>query len=333
MTSELWYERLHAALESTRGTAVTTPTHSFNGKVMITAANGFVEPEESRGEIASKYRQTLSRKGAAWTYSEAAVDVNYLPFFLNMAVAPVTTPTTPGGGTNSRLWTFARDMDADDIETATLIWNLHAQPLSSDYAFIDTLTLSNDASGEGGLTLDIAGTCHYPADIAVPTPAASIAGALMPSQLMSLYMDTSSGIGTTEVTGRLISATHVITTGVTYKFLGSGPAGTLEFTKTGRDGKVARCVTTLTLEVPDMTQYDLFTAGTHVKCRVRHNGALIEGSLYNYVQVDTYGVLKNLQWGENAGSNRSVTFTIESIKDSTLGSDYAVMVQNARTTL
>ena len=36
---------------------------------------------------------------------------------------------------------------------------------------------------------------------------------------------------------------------------------------------------------------------------------------------------RQLQWGENAGSNRSVTFTIESIKDSTLGSDYAVMVQ------
>lgn len=332
MPSEIFVERFHAALESTRGTAVTTPTHSFNMVALLTPAVDHFEPKDSRGEMRQVYRQKVSRKGMAWTL-QGAGDVNYLPFLLQMAVIPNTSPSTPGGGTNSRLWEFVPDMDTDNIKAATIIWGLEAQNLVSDFCMIDTLTLENGADGTDGLMCNVAGAGGFPADIAAPTPAANIAGDIMVGQTMALWMDTSSSIGTTAVTGRLLKAKHEIKTGVTYKYVAAGPTASLDFSSIGRDPAQVRCITTLTLEVPDVTQYDLFVDGTSVKCRVRHNGSLIEGSLYNYVEVDTYGVLKNLKWGTNVNSNRTLEVTIESVKDSTLGADFRVAVQNARTSL
>lgn len=335
MASELFVERVHMALESTRGTAVTTPTHSFNMKGLLTPGQGYFEPEESRGEIASVYQQKIARKGAAWTL-EGAADVNYLPFLLNMLVKPNTSPSTPTNGVLTRLWAFVPTMTADDIKTASIIWDLETQSLISDFGVADQMTLSNDANGEQGLMCSISGGAGITADIADPTPAANIAGAILPGQLMSLWMDTSSAIGTTAITSRLISAQHVLNTGATYKYLAAGPTASLDFASIGRAKNVHRMVTTLVLEVPDVTQYDLFMDGTVVKCRVRHNGSLIESvtpDYYNYVEVDTYGVLKFTGWGENVGSNRTATFVIEGIKDSTLGAPYRVAVQNARTSL
>lgn len=330
--SELFFERIHLALESTRGTPITTPTHSFPVVGMITPFNEYFEPQQARGEIASIYQQLISRKGSAWSMQGQA-DVNYLSVLLQMFVEPNTTPSTPGGGTNSRLWEFIRDMDADDIKTATMIWDLDAQSLTADFCVGESLTLSNDATGTEGLTFQASGFGGITSDIATPTPAADISGALLPGQMMSLWMDTSSAIGTTAITSRLLSAQHVITTGAVPKYFAAGPTSTLEFSAIGRDKNAARCVTTLTLEVPDMTEYDLFLAGTTVKCRVRHNGTLIEGSLYHYCEVDTYGILKSLQWASAFGTNRTVTLVIESVKDSTLAADFRVAVQSTRTSL
>lgn len=335
--SEIFLERIFLALESTRGTAVTTPTHSFNMMGLLTPDQDYFEPEESRGELRAHYRARTSRKGAAWTLSGAA-DPNYLTVLLNMAVKAVTSPSTPSGATNSRLWTFTPSMTADDLKSASLIWSLEAQNLIADYAMIDTLTLENGADGTEGLMCTVSGACGFPSDIAAPSPPANITGDLLVGQLMQLWIDTSSAIGTTAITARLLKAKHEIKTGVTYKHWAAGPTASLDFSGTGRDKKVARCITTLTLEVPDMAEYDIWAENTVAKCRVRHNGSLIETTTgpvnwYNYVEVDTYGIFRNLRWGENQGSNRTLELTIESHKDTTLGADFRVAVQSARTSL
>lgn len=336
MASELFIERFHAAIEGTRGTAESAPTHTFNWRGLLTPGMSYLSPNESRGELASMYRDLITRKGCAWTL-EGDADVNYLPIILNALIEPNSSPSTPTNGVLTRLWAFVPTMTADDIETLTLWWDLEAQSLISDFGVIDSLTLANDANGEGGLTVQMSGAAGFPADDDTPTPAANIAGNIPLSQTMQIWMDTSSAIGTTEVTGRLVSAQHVITTGATYKYLAAGPASNaLDFTNIGRDKSAHNCVTTLVMEIPDMTQYDLFTAGTTVKCRVRHSGSLIESvtpDYYNYVEVDTYGILRFGGWGENVGSNRTISFTIEGRKDATLGAPYRVAVQNARTAL
>lgn len=334
--AELFLERMHAALEAVRGTAITTPTHSFNMVGLLTPGAEYQELPESRGELASIYSQLIGRTGVAWTLSGAA-DVNYLPFLANLFVAPEDTPSTPASAVLARLWTFVPNMVADDLLSMTAIWDLSVQSLVSDFCVVDTATLANDANSVDGLTIQLSGAGGFPADIATPTPAANIAGAKMPGIKMQLWIDTSSAIGTTELTAThsIVSASHTFTTGITYKHLSAGPLSSLDFAQIGRDKAAVRCVTNLQLEMPDMALYDIFAAGTVAKVRVRHNGALIETvagplSFYNYCQVDTYGVMKFTGWGENVGSNRVANYTIESIKDATLGAGYQLLVQNAR---
>lgn len=337
--SHLFTERIHLALESTRGTPITTPTHSMNGMGVVTPAVEFYEPNESRGQIMRIYRQTISRVGSAFAYN-APADPNYLPVWLNMGVVPETSPSTPAGGTLTRLWECVRTMNADDIKAASIIWDLDVQSLITDYNMLTSLTLSNNANNTEGLTVDIAGTGGFPSDIATPSPITNIAGVLLPGQKMQLWVDDigANPIGTTAYAGTIVSASHALTTGVTFKHLGNGPTATLEFSDTGRDPGAARMVTTFVVELANMTLYDLAVAGTKAAVRIRHNGAAIEtvaGPLtyYNYVEVDTYGALKNPTWGTNVNSNRTLQLTVESIVDSTLAADFRIAVQNARTSL
>jgi hypothetical protein len=337
MVSELYIERMHMALEGTRGTAESAPTHTFPLQGLLTPGLSYSAQMESRGEMASVYKRKISRTGSAWTV-QGYLDVNYLAFFLNMGVEPNTSPSTPTNGVLTRLWPFIPTMTADDIEVATAWWDLDAQSLIADFCVLDSLTISNDANSEEGAQLQLSGAGGVPDDDSTPTPAASIGSTdRLLGQHMQYWLDTSSGIGTTAITdGRLIAAQHVLNTGATYKYGHAGPAAALDFIAIGRDKAAHNLVTTLTLEVVDMTEYDLAMAGTTVKVRVRHNGALIESvtpDYYNYVEVDTYGIMSNPRWGENVSSNRTLMVDIIGEKDATLGAPYRIAVQNARTSL
>jgi len=164
-----------------------------------------------------------------------------------------------------------------------------------------------------------------------PVFPAIAAAPLISGASMQMWLDTSSNIGTTAITGRLISAEHVIPVNYGYKHLAVGPTGALTYSRVGR-GK--RSITTrVTLELTDLDQYKLFENGTYSKLRIRHNGDLIETGFYHYVQVDTYGPLNFTDWGELEGVNRVVTFEMQSQYDSTLGADFQIQVQNNRSAL
>jgi hypothetical protein len=304
-------------------------------KSTLTPAEVTFSPDEYRGILANKVRNLRTRKEATFE-SEGTADVAFLPFLLNMAVAPVTTPTTPGGGTLSRLWTFIPSMTADNIMSATIWWgdfNAGANTTRAPYGMLESLTFSNDANSEDSASVSIAGFAQAETSLAKPVTPAFITGSLLPGLSMQLYVDTASAIGTTPINGVLISAEHEISTGVTKKYAGAGATGGLSFTRTGRDVTSRMLKTTITVELYDATLINAFNAGTNVKVRVRHNGSLIEGALYNYVEFDTYGPLTEFSWEENASSNRVATFSITSHYDATLAADFAVRVQNTRTAL
>lgn len=340
LAAEIGFERLHGVLESTRGTAINTPTHSFNIKGIITPAKSYAEPKESRGKLRTRYRQKVARNGAAWT-GQGPVEVNYFAWWLNMFVkGGVTSPSTPSGATLSRLWEFVPTQTADDVKSSTLIYDWDIQSLQSDFCLGRELTFTNDANAEtDAAVMMVNGIGGFPSKVSTPSPATNLAGDILVGQQMQGWLDTSSAIGTTPLTNRLIKVEHKITTGAEPKYAGGGPASSLDYYDAGRNPDAIRLVTKIALETPDTTEYDHFAAADIVKLRIRHNGDLIETTAgpvdwYNYVEFDTYGVLKFDSWGENAGgANRIANFTVESIEDSTLASDFRVAVQNARTSL
>ena len=406
--AEIPFEALLLGLEATAGTGV-EPTHYASMVGTLKPVKEWYRPDEARGTLVEAYRSKVAREWSEWS-SEGPLDVYLLPVLLNMCVTGNMTgqPTTPGGATNARLWTFTPAINTNDLKTATIFWgDRNVQMWEGRFGTIDELTISGDASSTDGSKMSAGGrtqiqdydtfsitaiTQANPAVVTtsgahglaagekvrivgaagmtevndliftVATPSGStfqlsgvnstgygaytsggtvekvapafpsiLTAPLISGASMQMWLDTSSAIGSTAITGRLISAEHVIPVNYGYKHLAVGPTGALTYSRVGR-GK--RSITTrVTLELTDMTQYKLFENGTNCKLRIRHNGDLIETGFYHYVEVDTYGPLNFTDWGELEGTNRTLTLEVQSLYDATLGADFSVKVQNDRTAL
>lgn len=337
--AEIPFEIFAAALEATRGTAVTPPTHYLPLAGTITPTRTKYRPDEQRGTLEEFYRSKTVRTGCTWT-GEGGADPNYAPLIFNMVAKPVSAPTTPTNGVLTRLWTFAPTITSDDLKSATLYsGDPNVQIFQAAYCMADTLTISADAGSEDAVTWTLEGQGRFPTRITAPAlPAQNIGDLLMPGA-MQMWMDTSLAIGTTEVTGRFIQTEWKIPTGTTYKNYANGPTGGLNFTKTGRGKRHAEAMIVVALNDASIGvggEYRLWEADTIVKTRIRLNGSLIESvtpDYYSYIQLDIYGPLDAFEWGEVADSNRTMQFTVQSQYDATAGGSFVLSAQNTMTSL
>jgi hypothetical protein len=330
--AEIFAEAGTVAIETARGTAITAPTHYTTGTFTIVPKRSRYAPDESRGVLAARTRTKVVRKWAEWTET-GGLDLDYAPVLFNRVLrGNVTAPTTPVGATLSRLWTFSRDMTSDTIESVTA-WSgdPNVQVFRSAYCMADELTISGDASSEDGVTFEATGMGQFPEQVADPTLPTQILGDLLAPGNTLLYLDTSSAIGTTLITDRVVSYEITLPTGVTYKYLASGTLDRLTYSRTGRT-KTSPTFS-IQFEVPDMDEYDLMDADTTVKMRLDIVGDLIEVGFRRFARFDTWGKLEFDDWGALEESNRTMTLTLESEYDTTAGTDLIGYVQNARATL
>lgn len=100
MSSELAFEVLGLALESTRGTAVTPPTHLMNAVGQVTPIQEFYDPEDQVGTLAESEREEIVHQSSEWE-AEGAADVTKLPLLANMVLAPLTTGVAAAGEVTS----------------------------------------------------------------------------------------------------------------------------------------------------------------------------------------------------------------------------------------
>ncbi len=333
--AELAFEYLLMALEASRGTAVDPPTHYLNMAGTVTPRQARYRPDESRGSLVAHYRSKTVRRWCELS-AEGPLDNAVLPLLACMALDGSVSATTPGGGTNSRDWTFVPTITSDDVDAATVYWgDPNIQAFKAAYVMLDELRIRAGTDSTDGAMMSISGQGQFPSKDAPDSLPTQITGPLFVPGEMQLWIDTGSdAIGTTAVTGRFIATEITIPTGVTRKWHAAGAGATLNFTGIGRAKRAATL--SLTLELPDMTQYDLFAGSsgdTTAKVRVRFNGPIIEGSLRHQVTFDIYGPLELDSWGEHAGTNRTIVLNVISEYDSTLGADFQLVVRNDRASL
>ena len=94
--NELAFELFGLALEATRGTAITPPTHLLNMTGTLTPNVEVYSPPDQVGVLAEANREEIVRQWAEWE-AEGGADVTKLPLLLNMAMAPLTTGIAAGG--------------------------------------------------------------------------------------------------------------------------------------------------------------------------------------------------------------------------------------------
>ncbi|HEU4328063.1 MAG TPA: hypothetical protein VFS21_33310 [Roseiflexaceae bacterium] len=333
--AEVAFETLYAALESTRGTAVNPPTRFLSLTGGITPKESRYRPQESRGTLAGSYRSRTTRRWSE-TAGNGPLDPRTMPFLLAMLInGGVTSPSTPVGATSARLWAMPRTMTTDNLKSGSFYWgDPNVQTFRTAYNLLDELTINADAGGEDGVAIDVKGGGKFPTKTAMSSAPAQSPGPLVIPGDMQFWLDTSSAIGTTELTSNLVSASLKIPSGVSRKWGAAGTSNDLNFRKIGRGNGSPEL--NITLELPDMTQYDVFadnSGDTVCKLRWRLNGPEIESGFRYYVEADIWGTLSGLSWGVLENTNRTVSWTTTGEYDSTAATDLVIRVQNDQTTL
>lgn len=333
--AEILYEALLGALEATRGTAIAAPTHLLNvtDGMMLLPRKTFHNVATVTGTRAEFTTNTKTYEDTALNPS-GTLDLRQAPFWGNL-YAGAATVATPAGGTTARTHTFVPGMSTDPALSATF-WSgdPNVQIWVADYHMLDDYTVTFDASSDEAVSFS-ANTVGRPwseaTDPVIPTQTEMVPAYGIDA---SLWVDTSSAIGTTAITGRLVNGEWRIVRSRSRKrhARGAGATRTFDATGIGRD----HAELDLTFELYDLAQTDLFVDETDAKVRLRLNGALIEGSLYNYYQADIYGKLQDLAFDTFMDTNRTVTFTIMSTYNAharSAGHDWQVVVQNASATV
>lgn len=248
------------------------------------------------------------------------------------------TATVAASATTAKQWEFIREMLDDTTLSATLYNGDPTQAiLKSVYGMVDELSFSGDASSEDGVTVSAKGFAYFPEELtggSIPALPAVVVGPLLLPRASQVWMEPNetAAFGTTELTGRLVSAEVTTPTGNKAKHLAVGPAGGLNFSRTGAE-PVAPTLK-LVFDLMDQTQYNLYEDGQTVKVRLRFNGrTAIEGAIYPSATFDIKGKMADLSWGDLEGTNRTMEVEIEGEYEDEIASDLRMIVINSSATL
>lgn len=331
--SEIAFEYMLAGLETagSEGTAV-NPTHYLPLLGTLKPAQAYYRPNESTGLLAAATRQKRVREWGEWD-GEGPLDVYNIGVLLSMLIQDTPTPTTPGGATTSRLWTYEPGMTSDDRRAATIYFgDPNQNVLRGVYGVLDELTFGADAFSEDGATMNASGMTKFPTSITPPTAPARLAGPLISGLNMQMWLNpATSAIGTTEITSTLANAEVTIPGAISLKYYAAGPAASKSYSAHGVGKRAATL--NFNLSAAGLGQWSNYSNDTLMAARLRLNGPEIESGFYHYVEVDAYGYLAFDDWSEIADTNRGYQFSIESVYNASAGHDFAVKVQNDRTTL
>lgn len=340
---ETVFEYLAFAREVTPGTVVTPPTHyvSFGGTIVPVKTH--FTPEDRSGTLAAAHRSAQVRRSTVFE-SEGAADCDFAPFLMQMAVnGTVTAPSTPADGILTRLWTFPRQMTSNGLLTATGYFgdpnNAGTEVWQAPFLMIEEFGVESDASGEDGVMWNISGFGQRENVVASPTLPTRMAGDIPMPAAVQVWIDTSSAIGTTEITSTntAVVANATCPTGQEPKYTARGPAGGLSYNR--RSIVASQPTGLLGFEVDNFDQYDHFDLDTMLKIRIRWNGALIESVgvgptlYYNYIQCDFHAAkLTELELSENIG-NRTHQYQILGHYSASAGTDVTWYAQNQKATV
>lgn len=322
--AEIAFEQALGALESTRFTAITTPTRVLNTALTLTPKIEYAAPDETRGTLEGVYQDAKIAQWADWSI-DGGLDFNQLPFWLSMAVKGGVSPTQPSAGPDPTvyLWTFTPSISADDIKTATL-WGFDPNITRLRAAGAVMQTLEIVGNNRGLVTMTGGGFARFPSKVSVAAPSQTV-GELVSATNTLFYMGSTSTAfaSLTQVTGRVVDWTFSLPEQASQKWLMDG---TYDWSGIGRSKR--RPMLTVQMEIPDMTQYDLFAAGTEQRFRLRCEGSVISNAYKYYVEIDFRGRLNMTDWGTYVDTNRTATFEVAGIYDATLGASYQIKNEN-----
>ncbi|NJN53282.1 MAG: hypothetical protein HC804_00115 [Anaerolineae bacterium] len=326
MAGELWRQTFQIGKETTPGTTV-----AATRKMYFTPDSTLSRERDPRPHRFA----TASRDNVrAFTLGPVAVGGTVkLPLsaseileLLLIGIKGAVTPTTPGGGTNSRLWTFT---PSATLDAATLEWDDGANVWEAGGCYVNKLKFSGAANEEAMVEAEIFG---------MNLAATTLTGALtdrtpdfMEGWETKVFIDAFEGTpGTTQVTGTLVNWEVEIDNQMGRKYFAANTNATGAVTIGELEVKAK-----LTIEASASqadTEFTNWNAATKRLIRLDHgNNELIEGALYKFVTIDLPGAWEAFDLGGEDEGTRVYELSLQYVYDPTNAFGLQIRAQNART--
>ena len=169
--SVIAFEKFALGLQADRETPLLAPTYFINFNGSLTPQAPTQSTPVSDGTLAARVRSNTPRKWSEWEGS-GDLDLTDMLLWASMGVQGGVTPTTPGGATNSRLWTFTRAMATNTLKVATM-WagDPNVFIMRSDLCILKEFTVEADGSGTSNVSVSASGVGKFPVSSGTPTAA------------------------------------------------------------------------------------------------------------------------------------------------------------------
>jgi len=319
------FRRIQVGLESTRGTGVAADKKLI-GSLVLTPEVMWHRPVDERNSLAEFRRSVAVGQISRFRY-EADATYEQLADILSMAVKGAITPTTPGGGTDSRLWTFTPNTITKNVQDSyTFEYGDDVQAWDAAFTIIENLELAIAADEVMTIRADMfakfAAKTTFTGAISDPT----LNGGEVIANGAKIFIDgTYANLGNTQQASLLAGATIRLPTGIVpVKYAD----GSLDFSSVSEQRTHVELEMDLISSTAAITEYDAYVAGTDRAIRIQITGGIIEAAISYIFTFDIFGryVTAPEVWGERDGEN-IVRMVLHSHEDSS-GNHFEYVVQN-----
>lgn len=277
--------KIQFGLESPSGTPVAATKRMSRGTLRLTPSPEFWTPEdEERGTLAAVNERITIANGVKMKY-EGPVTFEQLINFLSIGVKGGITPTTPGGGTNSRDHAYTPSLTvASTLQSLTVEYGDEQQAYMAPFVVATNLQFTMAMNAPWMMSVDLIG--HGEIKQAFTGALTETAVEEVLGRKTKLYIDSTwAGLGGTEKATVLVNAK--VTFPDFYKPVKYAD-GALNFSDMRIQRLAAEVELTYRHSSVGVTEYDAYRAdgGTARFIRLETLGSLIEGALYKRVQFD-----------------------------------------------
>jgi hypothetical protein len=327
MAGELWRSSAQAAVEVTAGTVITTSTRRLY--LMDPVFERKQDPRYWKFATGSRDNVRAFTQGPQEVSGKLKIPMSAdeLIEFLLIGVKGGVTPTTPVGGTLSRLWTFVPGSTA--LDSASLKWDDGAQVWIMAGAHVDQIKIKGAANKENEVEVDL-----FARSLAAGSLTAGLAERVprfSEGWQTKVYIDAFAATpGTTVKAATLINWDVTFKNNLARKYFadntnatGSIPVGEMD---------VEAKLTIEAAAASGAAEFANFIAATKRLVRLEFGQTdLIEGALYYYVKIDLPMAWSAFDLGQKDENTRVYELTGQYVYDPTNTFGCQFLVQNART--
>lgn len=334
-TNETILLQLQAAIEATRGTDLAA-TRKVYAQFTPAYARALTPFRNSTGTFHGRRRASYGREKPSWSASDEATYED-LPWWLQGILKGGVTGSSDGNATPAYLYAFNPTITADDLKSFRFEFGDSGNPYEMGQAMVTsaTLRMDSDNDSEPSWMLDVSGPAR---DFTTTTFTGALADRTTEPILArgtKIFIDEPGGtIGTTQVTGKLISASIPITNEIHFKAFAEDTTY-VAANKVGRgeqymDGQ-------LTFEFDSDGEFAKYRAGTQRLIRIYQEGATIHAgspaaTAKKYMKIDLYGYYSSWARNDREG-NLTMTLGIMGFYDATATKSFSIDVNNALSSL